>query len=310
MAEQQEPTIPTAETKTEPETAKAAAPISLDALLSAAGRWATVTGVLIGLAYVAGYIIVNLYLALLGIRPLNLVASRYLATGLVYLLITMMPLITIGVGFWTPSEPPEHWAKWRIRLTHWVRAALFIVCAVGLLAMMASLLTRADPSNKINGKEPWEYWLTLIGFVGSALFWSIILGFAWSLFRTAKKKVDWWSWDWLYRLAYVIFFGPVVFGISCILFAGLAYPHISPGYGGGASTPVRLMIDPSSDLTTVLPMSSHAGTTDTVALIDQNDDGYIIWLTTTQQIAVVPHDAVRGVIIRPAITKPSPLLLP
>lgn len=285
-------------------------PISIDALLSAAGRWATLIGAAVGLAYVTGYIIVNFYLGALGVHALNILQSRYLATGLLFLFVSFMSVAPLAIGFWSPGLAPEGWSKRRASTTRVVRAILCVLISIGVALAFANFLTGADPFRELAGRKPWEFYFTAAELVVNTLAWALALSLAISWTNSSKRRSNWWDYDWWIDLATAVFIIPLIFAITCVLFASFAYPHIRTSYGGGVSTSAQLVIDPHSDLTTILPMSSPTGTTDTVALVDQTDDGYIVWLTTTQQIIVVPRDAVHAVIVKPPLRSIAPLLLP
>lgn len=85
----------------------------LDRWLERAGKLPPIVAAVIALAYVAGYVIDGVYLNMLGVRPPDLISSRYLATGIVYLTMTLLPLAMVTIGFWMARQLPETWGKWR-----------------------------------------------------------------------------------------------------------------------------------------------------------------------------------------------------
>lgn len=172
---------------------------------------------------------------------------------------------------------------------------------------LAGTLTGGDPNSTVNGVASWQFWFALVASLINAALWLMIIMMVWtSTIPDNGPAMRWWS-AWYGPAAFITLI-PIVFILTLGIFAGFVYPHIRTAYGGGASTHVQLIVDKGGTMSTILPMSDDI-TTETLALVDQNEDGYIVWLPDQQKIVAVPKDAVHGVIAKPLVSSsifPSP----
>ncbi len=280
--------------------APASPPRSITDLVIDVGRqWAIFIGAVVGLGYLYGYIIVNWYMSYIGVRPPNLITSRYLSTGILYLVCTALPLalffLITGPSGGNPNNPRR-----LIQLVGKLGLGIAgILVALLLIGLIASLLSR-NPHNKPDDTFTKEFWFIMFGLAGNMIIWLLAIGVLPGSLSAIFGSNEDATRQSILRFEYSSFALRAIFAVilGLIFFVALVYPNTNSAFGGGAAIPVQLFLDSDSLVAHNLPMSSQAGMTDAVSLLDQSDDGYIV-LLPDKTIVIVPKDQVRGVLIKP-----------
>jgi len=272
-------------------------PRSLTDLVIDVGRqWAVLAGAIIGLGYVAGYLVINLYLGYLGIRAPSLIAPRYLATGVLYLVVTFLPYGPIIAALWLLKRENIPLRSWRSV----GRIMLSILLALIVTLTLGSTLLEVKISDFFNGALSAGYWVVYVAYIINTALWVIPFALLPSSVKsritgntqTADDEFAWYIYP-----AFVLIAVSVPLA-SLFVFSRIIYPSSSAAYAGGGSVKVQIFIDSDALVSQSLPMSDQDGVTEPIDLVDQSDDGYII-LLSDKTIVIVPKDQVRGVIIKP-----------
>jgi len=281
--------------------------------------------VLVGLAYVLGFLVVTIHHAQLGINHLDLLKAKIVAAGAAFIVLTLIPAIFAlravsgGFGIYGPAAPFANSTLERIQIGAWFYSASYLL-ALSFDALALFVVDRPSGGT-------WNYWSIACGVL--VVLWLAISTYRRTFSRTHPPlftlslvvhailfSVSIWFahgigvfirtlWFWgvgigivelrrmfskdprsqFRRVVWELHLPGVILSLS--FYATLIYSDLKPEFGGGAPFPVRLQIDRD------IPLASHDKTFEAF-LVDENDNGFYFARGDRKGTFFVTRDAVLG----------------
>ena len=268
-----------------------------------------IAGAITGLSYLVGYIIVNIYLSKFGIHNLELIKSKYLASGLLYLslsfLLAAVPVITVGL-LRERSAGLGALRKWHTLML----LVANLILAATFVWTFSVILTGVEPPESsvlpVNHRRGFIWFFLPASQL--ALWFPIVLGSAISPLldrirpyegrRSVNSTPGRLTMN-LRRRAASIGLAAIFAIISLYVFATWVYPHVSPTLGGGAPSRVQILLSKSGSETIMrLPVTVVDNLSEPIVLLDQTDSSFLL-LLGSRQIVELSSQAVIGVVHSP-----------
>lgn len=250
------------------------------------GKWSEfaskVLFVLVGSCYSVGLIIVNLHLTSLGIGGAELLRSDFVLAGASFLVmlgafLLLGPAIAYGV-----SVSRANWSR-RSRWSAIGITALYLMTPIAFPVIVISAF--ADSRVKFNRWSDWFLILLLAAMAFQArLLATTVRGYV------EKRRTPFDLPEHRYFLHYhalgvaglfILFLGAVV------AYARSVYPYLSAAYGGGARSPVLLVLAPDEAQLapfTSLPFDENTRTLGPVELVFESERDFFVALPLGTQV--------------------------
>jgi len=250
-----------------------------DVLTESIRNIAGVIGVLGGISFITGYLIVNFYLTQYGVATLNLVQSRYFAAGGLYLIVSALVCGAPLVSVYTAEQLLKAERKTRMRkLIHALIGASFLlailVCwASGIVLVSADLYTPF--ANSITERQN-TIWFALPASEIAILFPFFVYLLTKRAFKNKTPLLEGSRALWLPSTFAVLF--AICFIVSTVVFSRFVYANTSPSVGGGAPIKVQLVVAENLSSIQSFPLKINGGITEKVILIDHSGSEIVVLL--------------------------------
>jgi hypothetical protein len=250
-----------------------------------------------GLSYITGYLVVNFYLSQYGVATLNLVQSRYFASGALYLIVSLLVIGGPLAGILTA----EQLQKTETEINRKRRGAALIASSILLAGVVCwacgIILVSADRFTPFSASIRERQNIIWLGLPAS----QIALAFPFIVYSLTREVI---------RRGFPAQTGPgslwspAVFGglfiicflISTVIFARYVYANSSPSVGGGAPITVQLIVSKDLVDTAGFPLEIEEGVTERVALIDHSGSGLVVLRPQDKQVVEILEDQVLSII--------------
>lgn len=240
--------------------------------------WGRGLAVLVAALYAAGFLVVNAYLGSFGVRDFEPLRTRYVATGISFLLLAALSAVfaaraldfVLSLG---KSRPRTH------RL-------LFVGLGLPVAVFLITLLL-IGALTSLRAPVPWVRVGDVAVFVFSAMLFAMVV----------RNRRD----DWHTTTGTLIVLGTLTWFVGgLIAYANTIYPALPTWFGGGRPDVVELVVEDSA---TVCPLCG-AGP---VKLLDDDSSRIVILIQApdgTERAVEIARGAVRSITHSPAVPRP------
>jgi len=255
-------------------------------------------GVIGGLSYITGYLIVNFYLTQYGVANLSLVQSRYFATGALYLIVTVLICGAPLASIYTADQLSQTNQDTQTRRLMPVLIGASFLLAIAIIWMCGNLLVNADQFTSYAGsmiQRRYSIWMALPASGVAALFPFLVYYSLKRIFKSRALQLT--SSDesvWIPATISILFV--ICFIISVFVFSRYAYASASPSVGGGAPIKVQLVLAQSLSGNQNFPLKNTDGTTEPVILIDHSGSELVILKTENNQVIELSDNQVISIL--------------
>ena len=228
--------------------------------------------VMVGLAYVAGLFVVNFHLSLYGLHGLGLLRVEYVLAGATWLFLTVFAYL-----LWRNILTPLYTKDWRLgrRL---VASAWRLLLSAAMLFFVFVVITYPDANSfrfRDMSARAAAVALVALGLTYPAAVVLALVGTEDGAGRNAPT----------FLLPYI---GVCVIA-TLALYSIVVYPGISPAYGGGAATPVRVFLTTSASADVRANLSKLSDSESVVYLLTETSEWFAFAprpeLTITRKLA-------------------------
>jgi hypothetical protein len=254
-------------------------------------------GVLGGISFITGYLIVNFYLTQYGVATLNLVQSRYFASGALYLIVSVLVCGAPFASIYTAEQlsKAEHETHTRKLMPALIGASFLLsvlICwACGIVLVSADRFT---PFAKSITERQYSIWLALPASEIAILFPFFVYLIT---KRALKNKTPTQTSSgaiWLPATFAVLF--TICFIISTVVFSRFVYANTSPSVGGGAPIIVQLVVAESLSSIQSFPLKINGGITEKVILIDHSGSELVVLQLENSQVIEISDNQVLSIL--------------
>jgi hypothetical protein len=213
---------------------------SVSARLRATGKdvagWGGAFAVILALLYAAGFLVVNAYLGTFGVRDLEPLRTRYVATGMSFLALTAVAMVFAGRAF----DALAVFELGRPKLVQGFLVVMRTAVVVALVALLLISILASLGANTVPLADP-ASWARLRDVVTFAF--ATFIG----VVAVRNRREDWHT----TMGALIVLTSIGVFVRGLLAYANTIYPSVPPWFGGGRPDDVELVIDDSA---TVCPL--------------------------------------------------------
>lgn len=254
-------------------------------------------GVLGGICYLTGYLIVNFYLTQYGVATLNLVQSRYFASGALYLIVSCLVCGAPIASIYTAEQISKNEQEPRSRRLMPALIAASFLLAVLICWATGIVLVQADrftPFARSVTERQYSIWLALPASEIAILFPFFVYLLTKRISKNKSLNLAGSETIWLPATFAVLF--TICFLISTIVFSRFVYANTSPSVGGGAPIEVQLVL--SDNLSTIqgFPLDIHNGITEKVILIDHSGTELVVLHPVSDQVIEISDNQVMSIL--------------
>jgi hypothetical protein len=268
-----------------------------DALTDSIRNIAGTIGVLGGICYITGYLIVNFYLTQYGVATLNLVQSRYFASGALYIIVSILVCGPLLASIYTAEQLSNTQAEQRTkRLMPALIGASFLfsilICwATGIVLVSADRLPTFARSLT---ERKYTIWLALPASEIAILFPFFVFILTKRVFKNIPTTLSGPSGIWLPATFSVLF--TICFLISTVVFSRFVYANTSPSVGGGAPIEVQLVVTENLASVQNFPLEITEGVTEKVVLIEHSGSGLVVLRPENNQVIEISDSQVLSIL--------------
>lgn len=256
----------------------------------------TITGIvwlLGGICYITGYLIVNIYLSQFAVSYLNLIQTRYFATGLLFMIVNSLvfagPILSAQVALQSAANSDNKRPATQV-VGLLVANLLLVAALIWVIGLVLTEVDRYDPfAYSIEGRQL-SIWVALPMSQAALLFPFLVIGI---VRRIMAKQLRSAASPTMTRAAFGGLFAICAL-ISLFVFAVAIYPNTSPSFGGGAPSRIQLLVKKESPLSQV-GIVIVDGVTESLILLDQTQDKVLL-LTKENQTIELSADELSAII--------------
>jgi hypothetical protein len=254
-------------------------------------------GVLGGISFITGYLIVNFYLTQYGVATLNLVQSRYFASGALYLIVSALVCGAPLASIYTAEQlsKAEHESHTRKLMPALIGASFLLaalICwACGIVLVSADRFT---PFARSITERQYSIWLALPASEIAILFPFFVYLLTKKAFKNNSPAQTSSGAIWLPATFAVLFI--ICFIISTVVFSRFVYANTSPSVGGGAPIKVQLVVTENLSSVQNFPLKINGGITEKVILIDNSGSELIVLQPGNNQVIEISNNQVLSIL--------------
>lgn len=258
---------------------------------------ASTIGVLGGVSFITGYLIVNFYLTQYGVVTLDLVQSRYFSAGGLYLIISALVCGAPLASIYTAEQllQTERETRTRKLMPALIGAsfllAILVCWASGIVLVSADLYT---PFARSITERQNSIWFALPASEIALLFPFFVYLLTKRAFKNKTLSQANSRGLWLPATFAVLF--TICFIISTVVFSRFVYANTSPSVGGGASIEVQLVVAENLSSIQNFPLKINGGITEKIILIDHSGSELVILLPENNQVIEISENQVLGIL--------------
>jgi hypothetical protein len=268
-----------------------------DVLTDSIRNIAGTIGVLGGICYITGYLIVNFYLTQYGVATLNLVQSRYFASGALYLIVSVLvcgaPLASIYTAeqLSKTEQEPRSQRLMPVLIAASFLLAILICWATGIVLVSADRFT---PFARSITERQYSIWLALPASEIAILFPFFVYLLTKKMSKNKSLNLTGSETIWLPATFAVLF--TICFIISTVVFSRFVYANTSPSVGGGAPIKVQLVVAESLSTIQSFPLDINNGITEKVILIDHSGSELVVLRPENNQVIEISDNQVMSIL--------------
>jgi hypothetical protein len=254
-------------------------------------------GVLGGISFITGYLIVNFYLTQYGVATLNLVQSRYFASGALYLIVSALVCGAPLASIYTAEQisKTEHESHTRKLMPALIGASFLLaalICwACGIVLVSADRFT---PFARSITERQYSIWLALPASEIAILFPFFVYLLTKRVLKNNSPTQTSSGAIWLPATFAVLFI--ICFIISTVVFSRFVYANTSPSVGGSAPIKVQLVVAENLSNVQNFPLKINGGITEKVILIDNSGSELIVLQPGNNQVIEISDNQVLSIL--------------